>query len=437
MRKKLMALLLTGAMILTAAACGGNGGGTGGPGGLPGGGNGGKITAVELTATAEGTPSLGEDGYTMSGPIRCSVGEYDRFTDFSVNLFRESMTAGENTTTSPLSALLALAMTGRGSEGETREELEAAMGGKMDELCSLLNLLQKQLQEREGVDLTIANSIWLRDDADRLTVKDQFLVDAREYFDARIYKAAFDETTVKDINNWCSKATDGMIDQLVKTIDPSEVMHLINAICFDATWEIPYDSYEVSTQDFHTEDGKVQKADLMYSTEMTYISDENATGFIKPYQGGYSFAAILPKEGISVADYIASMTGYSFRNLMAGASEEPVAAALPKFSGEYSVDLIPALKALGIRQLFDADAAELGDMATSANGNIFISKVFQKAFIEVDTEGTRAAAATDIAAEDGAMMVMKEVRLDRPFLYAIIDDETGVPVFMGTVMETE
>lgn len=446
--KKLLAVLLAGLLVLSAAACGdrptGNpaGQGEGGSGGAVRGDKNGEIQAVELTAGVSGTP-LTEEEEIGSRPI-CTVGEYDRITDFSVNLFRESIVPEkreENVTSSPLSAYLALAMTAMGSEDETRQEMEAVLGGEtgcdLNFLCCLLSGFQKGLSEREDAALTIANSVWFRDDAERLTVKDEFLFKAREYFGAKAYKAAFDETTVKDINNWCAKATDGMIDQLVEKIDPSEVMHLINAICFDAVWEYPYESYETGTRDFYTEDGKTQKAELMYSTEMTYLSDKKATGFIKPYKGSYSFVAILPNEGVTVADYVSSMSGESFRKLISEASEESVMAGLPKFTNAYSQDLIPALKALGMERIFDESTAQLGAMATSSQGNIFISKVLQKTFIEVDTEGTRAAAVTDVTAADSAMMTKKKVYLDRPFIYAIIDDSTGVPIFMGTVMEME
>ena len=140
----------------------------------------------------------------------------------------------------------------------------------------------------------------------------------------------------------------------------------------------------------------------------------------------------------ALSKYVESMTGDSLRQLLDSRTDVMVKTKLPVFTSEYSVDLIPALEALGIEDLFDETAADLSGMATSSRGNIFISKVFQKTFIEVDTEGTRAAAVTDIAASDSAAMVepdYKEVYLDRPFLYMIVDDATGVPVFMGTVTE--
>ena len=210
----------------------------------------------------------------------------------------------------------------------------------------------------------------------------------------------------------------------------------------------------------------------MYGSESRYLEDDAVKGFIKPYEGGFSCVALVPKAGVlevcgyptaeglaegeepvhgetygkytgeftaeALSKYVESMTGDSLRQLLDSQTEVMVKTKLPVFTSEYSVDLIPALEALGIEDLFDETAADLSGMATSSRGNIFISKVFQKTFIEVDTEGTRAAAVTDIAASDSAAMVepdYKEVYLDRPFLYMIVDDATGVPVFMGTVTE--
>ena len=138
-----------------------------------------------------------------------------------------------------------------------------------------------------------------------------------------------------------------------------------------------------------------------------------------------------------MSEYVESLTGDKLRALLDSQTEAIVKTKLPVFTREYSVELIPALKALGVKDLFDAEKANLSGMATSSRGNIYISKVFQKTFIEVDAEGTRAAAVTEIVAADCAAISMpdfKEVYLDRPFLYMIIDDATGVPMFMGTVM---
>ena len=401
----------------------------------------------------------------------CFVGEEMDLTDVSVDVFRESYDTEGNIMISPLSLITALTMTARGAEGGTLAQMEEAFDIDLDYFTSYLGYFLGSLEDRPA-KFTSANSIWIRDDAERLTVNEQFVVDAEAYFDADVFKAAFDKGTVKDINHWASEKTDGMIPQLLEEIKEDEVMHLINALCFDAKWQHPYESWNVTKGEFLNADGGTGKADFMYGEEFCYLEDNAVKGFVKPYEGGFSFVALVPKAGVleicgyptaeglaegeepvhgetygkytgeftaeALSKYVESMTGDSLRQLLDSQTEVMVKTKLPVFTSEYSVDLIPALEALGIEDLFDETAADLSGMATSSRGNIFISKVFQKTFIEVDTEGTRAAAVTDIAASDSAAMVepdYKEVYLDRPFLYMIVDDATGVPVFMGTVTE--
>ena len=303
----------------------------------------------------------------------------------------------------------------------------------------------------KSVELTGASSVWIRDDAERLTVKEQFLVDARQYFDAEVYRAAFDDGTVKDMNRWCSEKTDGMVEDMIRELPEDEVIHLMNAVCFDGTWQAPYEKHQIRKDVFTSETGARQNVDFMYSTEFVYLEGEYETGFVKPYQGGYSFVALLPKmdldaeaqtdsrasQAMSMAEYVQSLTGERFRELItsafSSASEVPVETAMPAFQMAYTADkekLIPVLQSMGMTDLFDSERADLTGMAVSARENLYVSGVAQKCFIEVNAEGTRAAAVTDIAVSDECAPVfdeMKTVRLDRPFVFAIVDDRCGVP----------
>lgn len=451
MRKKWISIFLILALAASTTGCspeeGAPAGGLGGSG----------SDTVQISVTDLPPSDLG-GGF-------CFVGEEEGLTDVSVNIFRESYNAEENTMVSPLSLISALTMTARGAGGETLAQLEEALGSELDYFTAYLGSFLSGMEGREA-KFTSANSVWFRDDEERLTVNEQFIADAEGYFGADIFKAAFDKGTVKDINRWCSEKTDGMIEELVKEIKPDEVIRLLNAICFDAKWQRPYDSYDVTEGDFLNAVNTISSADFMSGTESVYLEDDAVKGFIKPYQGGFSFVALVPKAGVimidglkpadgqpvdggetygehtgaftaeALSEYIETLTGDKLRALLDSQTETLVRTRIPVFTSEYSVDLIPALEALGVTDLFDAELADLAGMATSSRGNIYISKVFQKTFIEVDTEGTRAAAVTEIVAADCASVEMpefKEVYLDRPFLYMIIDDASGVPIFMGTV----
>ena len=215
------------------------------------------------------------------------------------------------------------------------------------------------------------------------------------------------------------------------------MLYLINAVVFDAEWDKPYDrDYNVQKGDFTDINGAVQNVDFMHSDEYKYLDDGKAVGFIKPYKNNhYSFVALLPNEGVAIKDYIGSLTGAGFINAVKNSQSETVYASLPKFEYEYDIQMNEALKTLGMPDAFDDEKADFTKMAASGAGNIYISAVIHKTFISVDELGTKAGAATLVEAAGGGMpSEPKTVRLDRPFVYAIIDAATALPVFIGTVM---
>ena len=359
-------------------------------------------------------------------------------TDFAARLLQNTMKEGENTLISPVSAMLALSMTANGAKGETLAQMEAVLGLPAEELNENLRAYMSQLPQGQKYKLSIANSIWFRDDA-RLSVKPDFLQTNADYYSAAVYKAHFDDGTCKDINNWVKENTAGMIPQIIKQIPEDAVMYLINALAFDAQWQSPYEKTQVQPGRFTLEDGSFELVDLMYSRETRYLEDEHAVGFIKPYaQDRYAFAVLLPREGMPVAEYVSTLTGEKLSAILNGATYAQVDAAMPKFETEFSAELADVLKQMGMTDAFDPDAADLTGLGSSTAGNIHISRVIHKTYICVGEEGTKASAATAIVAADGALLVpedVKYVHLNRPFVYMIIDCETNTPVFLGTMMD--
>ncbi len=359
-------------------------------------------------------------------------------TDFAVRLFRASEESGTNTLLSPLSVLCALAMTANGAEAETLEEMEAVLGLTTEELNLYLYSYLNRLPQGEKYKLSLANSIWFTEDQ-RFTVNQDFLQTNGDYYGADIYQAPFDNQTCKDINNWVKENTGGMIPKMLDRLPDDAVMCLVNALAFEAEWAAVYEAHQVRDGKFTKEDGTQQKADFMYGEEHTYLEDEKATGFMKPYRSGkYAFVALLPKEGVSVSDYIASLQGEALHSLLSNASHTPVRTSIPKFEIEYSLELSEVLKAMGMPSAFDVSAADFKGLGTSTAGNVYISSVLHKTFISVGEKGTKAGAATVVIAADGAAIEVekpKEVYLDRPFVYMLIDCENHIPFFMGTMMD--
>ena len=358
--------------------------------------------------------------------------------DFSINLFKESADPQENSLVSPLSVSLALSMAANGADNITLQQMEKLLGNDIPitELNEYMYSYINCLPNTEKSKLHIANSIWFNNDKNNLQVESDFLQNNADYYNASIFSAAFDKGTAKDINDWVKINTDGMIEKIIENVDPAS-MYLINALAFDAEWQMVYNAASVNKGIFTNIKGEVQNVDFMYSGEYTYLEDDMATGFIKPYYGGnYKFVALLPNEGISIGEYVESLSGEGFMNILANSQTATVRTAMPKFEYEYGLSMMDVLKDLGMTEAFDAGSADFSKMAVSAEGNIFIGEVLHKTFIKVDENGTRAGAATMVAMMPASASPEepKSVYLDRPFVYAIVDSATTLPVFIGVVM---
>jgi serpin B len=371
----------------------------------------------------------------------------DRFhsaaANFSLDLFRATISNNDNTLISPTSVLLALAMTANGADGNTLSQMERVLGDGMpiDELNAYLYSFVNNLTSQPKEHISISNSIWFKDWG--FTPNRDFLQTNANYFDADAFAAPFDNQTVTDINTWISEATDGLIERMLNEIPEEAVLYLINTILFDAEWAKPYDEGSVRSGEFINHNNQLQTAYFLHSPELThsieysYIEGNGATGFIKPYHSGrYSFAAILPDENIDILDYVATLSGEEFLSLIGNAYPARVMTVLPKFNYEYEILMNEMLIAMGMEDAFCERAANLSRMGSSLRGDLFISKVLHKANITVDERGTKAGAATvvEVGADSVPPPPDYTVILDRPFVYAIIDNATNLPLFIGTFL---
>ena len=362
-------------------------------------------------------------------------------TDFALRLFQacSRQTAAQNTLVSPLSVMLALAMTANGAAGQTKTEMEAVLGMPIEELNAYLNSYVNQLPNARNAKIAIANSIWYKDDPS-LHVQKEFLQTNADYYGAAAYQGPFDDSTLQDINNWTKENTNGMIDKAIDSIDSTAVMYLINALVFDARWQWPYlDGSEVrNNRTFTAYDGTEQKVTMMTQTEGIYLEDGLATGFIKHYEGGgYSFAALLPNEGVSIDDYVASLTAEGLQATLDGAIRTKVVASLPQFSYDYALDMSDVLKQMGMPTAFNRENADFSTMGTCDAGNLFICGLLHKTRINVDARGTRAASVSSVIVAPNSAPQGYVVKLDRPFVFLILDTATNIPIFIGTVLSID
>ena len=357
-------------------------------------------------------------------------------TELYLNLYRDSFTASnnQNLLISPFSVSVALSMTANGAASETLKQMQNFLGG-MD--LDTLNAYQNTFLKRHNNEyLKSANSVWFKE-SNHLTVNKPFLQTNADTYGAGVFKSPFDNSTVNDINTWVKKNTDGQIEDLIDEIDPYTVMFLINAVSFEAEWAEKYQN-KPSNATFHSASGKNETAQMMISEESTYLSNDNATGFIKRYKGGkYSFAALLPNQNISISDYIKGLDAKTLTDTLNNAKNQSVKVYMPKFSFDCDTDMTALLKAK-MPLAFDEVKADFSALGKSDRGNIYIGEVAHKTSITVDTNGTKAAAVTKVEMTDKmSIMPQKEVVLNRPFVFVIIDNATKLPIFIGNLMSVK
>ncbi len=354
--------------------------------------------------------------------------------DFAISLLKLSGKDENNELISPLSIMLALGMVTNGAWGDTRAEFEETLGMSAEELNGFLNSFVQSLKNSEKASLISANSVWVSNDRG-LSVRADFIENVVRHYDAEIISAPFgNDKTLGEINGWVKDNTDGMIEKILEELSDDAVMLLLNALTFDAEWAEQFET-EARDESFTNADGSKTNAKLMSGKTGQYIEGKNCVGFKKDYAGGaYSYIALLPEAGMSIDDFISSLDGKTFLSLVKNPEKSTVYIKLPKYKLDFSITLNDVLKELGIKSAFDdgADLSALGKMDTDAN--LYISQVLHKTHIEVDESGTRAAAVTAvIISPTSAVADPKTVNLDRPFVYAIVDNATGLPLFLGAV----
>ncbi|MBO5735281.1 MAG: serpin family protein [Clostridia bacterium] len=353
-------------------------------------------------------------------------------TSLGLRMFQETLKAapdGENKLISPLSVLYAMAMVSNG--GDDQEAIKAYWGYDLLHINEYMYEYTGKLPVGEKYKLQLANSIWFTED-ERFAVNQEFLQKVKNYYDADAYQAPFDEETCKDINEWVELKTDGMIKDILDKIPSDAVMYLVNALAFEAEWLSTYEEYQVREGVFTKADGTKQKVDFMYDSVNQYFEDEKATGFMRYYSGmKYAFVAMLPKEGVTPEEYIASLDGNALHTMLKNPQVTSVVTSIPVFETEYDLNLREVLDAAG----YPVNGSFSG-VGISAEGPITIGRVLHKTYIQVGPQGTKAGAATVVemlaeGVEDIEQEKPKEVHLDRPFVYMIIDCENAVPLFMG------
>jgi serpin B len=359
---------------------------------------------------------------------------------FAFELFKEvqSLSEAENLMISPLSTSYALGMTLNGAVGTTRDAFREVL--HFEELSdqevneSYQDLMAQLVTLDEQVQFSIANSIWYRLG---YQVLDDFISINREYFDAAVEELDFSDPGAVDIiNGWIEEKTNDKIQDMLDYIPGDAVMYLINAIYFNATWKYQFDPEETFEDDFFLEAGGLHRCDFMQvEGSFHYTSQEKFTAVELPYgDSAFSMVVLLPKAGVSTADLFEELDAESWDSWLNQTYPANVLIQLPKFKYEFKSLLNDPLTNLGLGIAF-TESADFSKI--TPGGGIFISRVIHQTFIDVNEEGTEAAAATIVEMIETSAPQVLQFRADKPFFYVIKENSTGAFLFMGKVGKPE
>ena len=395
MKKRILSLLLLVALLLSFTSCIG-------------------VRANELSAGYEkrdsGVKAAHNEGF---------------YADFSVKLLNGAAKKGKNALVSPLSATVALALLANGLGGESLSQTERATGLTLDGLNAEALYLSQSLKTGDKCKIRLANSLWF-EDMFKTSVKSAYLQKNADLFGAQIYAAPFDSSTVSDINKWCSKNTDGMINKIIDGFPENTVLMGINALVFDAEWRAKYEKNDIKKLIFHNYDGTEKETDFLCSDEQLLYGDGYA-GFYKMYEGdNYCFTAILPDK--DVYEFASELTGEKLNKMWSEHNHGSVSVKLPEFAFDGEADLKEIFGNMGMTDVFDREKA---DMSNLSDTDCYISAFEQKTRIELDRNGTKAAAISFFPGAGMAAPPPEEIIFDRPFLFTITDVSNGIPLFIG------
>lgn len=342
---------------------------------------------------------------------------------------------------SPLSVSIALGMVLNGAAGDTRQEMLRTLqleGMDLETINQAQLILRKHLvNQGSGVQIALANALWAKKG---ITFNPHFLKTNQDYFNARTTALDFsDPLAVQIINAWASENTQGKIPRVISEIDPLTLMILMNAIYFKGSWSTPFDKTQTEPRDFKTATGQTVQTPMMrHYGKFRYLrsSEDQFQAVALPYgkEKTVQMYVFLPDPESNPAALLKKLEPSRLNEWLTQMRSQDGEVVLPRFKLEYEVALNEPLKALGMKQAFEAQKANFSHLIDSEQA--FISQVKQNSFVEVNEEGTEAAAVTTVVVGATSVQLPQEpfsFVADHPFIYLIYDQTTRSILFMGVL----
>ncbi len=358
------------------------------------------------------------------------------------NLAANTEDGQENIVISPLSVSMALGMTYNGADNETKTAMENTLelqGMSIDEINGSYKTLIDELTSVDpDVAMEIPNSIWYENS---FAVQDEFITTNHDCFYAEVNPLDFSNPASVDIiNNWVADNTNDKITSILEEINPMSVMFLINAVYFNGTWKYEFEEQNTTTETFYLSNGTTTEVDIMKQrATFNYSSNELFEAVDLQYGGGnFSMVVLLPKDGFGPDDIVIGLNENNWSTWMDNFNKMDIQLSMPKFKLEYEKKLNQALIDLGMGIAFEPSGADFSKI--NPNAQLYIDFVKHKVFIDVNEEGTEAAAITVVgivytSAGEGDAPYFFNV--NKPFVFAIKERDTKSIIFIGKVMDPE
>ena len=364
----------------------------------------------------------------------------DANTDFAFRFFSQVCNTEDekpNVFVSPLSASLCLSMITNGASGNTLTEMQDVLGFpassfSLDDLNNYNHKLTTALLDLDNTtQLGIANSIWVKQG---FKVYDSFVNVNKQMYDAQVQELDFTSPTAKDvINRWCAEQTNDCIKEVIKVIPANARMYLLNALYFKGIWASQFEKSATRQENFTNSDGTQQKVNMMNQTEM-FNYTKNSTFSIAelPYGNeAFSMVILLPSGGKTLDESLSELTSENWKEWNSNMAGKQLQVKLPRFKVEYDKTLIDDMIAMGMKDAFDGNKADFSKMSAA---ELYVGILQQFTYINVDEEGTEAAAVTVGGMLDSAgLPVTIPFYVDSPFAFMIKEKSTGAILFMGKV----
>jgi len=329
----------------------------------------------------------------------------------------------------------ALSMAGVGSDTETRSEFNALLGwenqSENEVLTSMKGLYTELMPPTNKVKLTIANSLWQKMGA---PIKVEYKNLVAEYFDAEVRELDFaNPESVNIINSWIEVKTNNLIQDMLDAISPDAIMYLINAIYFKGDWKYVFDTEDNFQAPFYKADGNNEMVTYMHQkTYLNHLQNDNFALVQLPYSdSNYCMTLLLPNENTTTNDLLTQLNSQNWKSWSTALQMDEVEISLPKFKYKFGTRNINSeLQTMGLLKAFNANEA---DFSKISDIQIYISRVLHQAFIEVNEQGSEAAAATILEFENTSIGNDVKLVFNKPFIYAIEHKPTQSILFIGKV----